>query len=225
MMLFSLINIFNGYYNPESIKFIDASNTSPSTDYSIVQLTDETPQFQELSDKYFKISERAAIIRRKVRYCKGLGKWISPEQYLYQNDNSYKYQYPDFNILNEYYDYKAIKLGKYTLVSDFLNESLAQTLLVPSYSQLTNFVRSDAQKSFRYIGKGFFYSETQPGRSMILRRELGNDVNGKIENLNQLLNSCTPGDIYVQFYVYQPTQLTVVGKRRGTTIYPYRCTI
>lgn len=193
--------------NKERISYIDSFDTSDFTDGRLVQLTDETPQYRTITDKFFSISHPAAVLKRKVRYCQGFGRWVPPEAYHTTN-----------KVLENTF-IGSVKIGEYSIDSRFFNSSLAQTLLIPNYDQLSHFVTSDGQRTFRYIGHGYFYSEKKPGESDILRYDL-HETNGKMEEhrIKRLLETCSPGDRFVQFYVYNPSTMTIKGLREGTRI-------
>jgi len=172
-----------------------------------------------MSNHFFKIQTNAAILRRKVRYCVSQHEHHKVEwQSQYPDTESFKKYNPPKEI-PEAIQYGKMRLGVYDIPEDFYLPKDANTVLIPNYTQLSSFTHSKAQRDFRYIGEGYFYSEIKPGVSKIFKNYIIG-TNGKLstELIKTQLEQCIPGDIYIQLLVYAPEKAGVFGTRSGHTI-------
>lgn len=123
------------------------------------------------------------------------------------------------------------KLGNYSLTHDVTKKLNSWRKADFSPRNLKDFSESPASKlnNFHYTGNGMFYSPYEEKNAMLLVRMFGQFLEGTLldwqvgDIIGMMINSCTPGDIRVQYEHISPKNLSVVGKLLDKTgrIGPY----
>lgn len=164
--------------------------------------------YPTLFDPYFNLSTKALVIFRAVEYCQLLNKNVTTNHINYRSAPKYGW----FNkLINNSLEKKiqSLKMTHHTLSSKLFEGKYPTKIYYPSPEELYHFHQSEIGKNFNYVGHGWFY-------------KFGNKrLNKNIHNehyFKQLFTKCSIGDIRMQFSVYSPPNVSVIGWKKDSKL-------